>query len=299
MKTEFFHALDVRRDDKRVNELPTTTICDGYHITDAPTFQQIFSFYQQLNQENPDLRYLLILDDRDQAGYTAMHCNDFDDTDGYDLSNLPDDVFEINEETGEKEHIGYLTCADEWFIRLGNFQTALNNEFVELTETALLENENFTALEWDWENWQIFLNLLKDPSQAVRFHDDNYLFVATAPHSWEMVAVMPNGYWSGDLSPTENALFSAVMAKNFGYDLFGIGSNLLGFVRTSTHSPKQAQALADWLLDNFGADNACDDDGEVVEQSREKIRQELVPLLQEKPYLFISYSENAFELFEL
>lgn len=299
MKTKFFRALDIRSDDKRVNDLPTTTICDGYHITGAPKFKQIFSFYQQISQENPHLRHLLILDDRDQAGYTAMHCNDFDDTDGYDLSHLPDEAFEINEETGEKEHIGYLTCADEWFIRLGNFQAALNDEFPELNEDVLLENENFTALQWDWENWQIFLNLLKHPSQTVRFHDDHYLFAAAAPHSWEMVAVMPNGYWAGDLSPTENALFAAVMAQKFGYELFGIGSNLLGFARTGAYSPEQAQALADWLMNHFGADNACDDDGEIVKNAREKISKKLLPLLQEKPYLFISYSENAFELFEL
>lgn len=281
MKTTFFRNDDIRSNAHRANELPTTTICDGYHITGKPDFNQLLDFYRQISQNNPQYRHLLILDDRDQASYTSMHCNEFDYSDSDDDSD--------DDET--------WLPSSKWGNRLANFQNALNDEFPQLDEATLLANDNFSALTWNWEAWQLFADLLKHPTRAVRFHDDNYLFCAPVSHSWELVAVMPNGYWAGDLSPTENALFSAVMERKFGYRLFGIGSNLLGFVRDGHYSSEQAQALADWLMDVFKADDAEDDDGNTVNHARAQICREIVPLIERLPYLFVSYSENAFELF--
>ncbi len=275
MQTTFFYNDDIRRDDSRINELPATTICNGYYITGEPNFDQLLDFYHKVCQENPQYRYLLLLDDRDQASYTSMHCNEFDD---------------FTEDTDDT-----WLSSSQWNGRLNNFQNALDDEFPQLDEATLLANETFAQLTWDYQAWQSFIKLLKHPNQAVRFDDDNYLFEAVVSHHWQLVAVMPNGYWAGDLSPTENALFSAVMEQKFGYHLFGIGSNLLGFVRDGDYSPKQAQALATWLMDVFKAQDAKDDNGNDTTQS---IYNEIVPLLEKLPYLFISYSEEAFELFE-
>ena len=106
----------------------TALLCDGYLLSGSFTLNEIADFVQNTSKNHPEHVLLATLDDTDQGFYTCGHSinsNDLNNTDGYDLSGLPIELFE------DGKHCGYLKSKEEFFIRKGNFQKRLTGLSVE------------------------------------------------------------------------------------------------------------------------------------------------------------------------
>lgn len=115
--------------------------------------------------------------------------------------------------------------------------------------------------------------------------------------SWEVITALPNGYFGGDLNPFEIAVFAQIIEKQFSYQLFGIGADLLGFVRLGDTNPEQAATFADFLMHTFeiGLASANDEDADHPINWRAYFAPQIIDCLLNQDVVFISYTENDFE----
>ncbi|WLQ15796.1 hypothetical protein O5O45_07705 [Hahella aquimaris] len=241
-------------------------LCDRYRITDIDSLEEILTAYRELSASHPDYRFLLTLDDLGQACYTSMHSklsHDLDNTDGFDLSKLPSECFE------DGEHKGYLSHKDEFPIRRRNMEARLKEhpladviaKGVSLNEDAPEDIEDVNA----------------DPLALI--NAETYLLKVPVTASHETIFAFPNGYFTSDLNPFENAILAKHLDDHFGYQLVGLGASYLAFLKTKPLDDNAIQKLID-VLDQIYRD-------EFDEDMKEMLRGFIV----DNPVLVLKYTE--------
>jgi hypothetical protein len=237
---------------------------DSYIIKELPSFDALLNVYQQFRQDHPEQSVIVTLDDLGQAEYTSTHAtmmHDLDNTEGYDLSGIDASAFENG------EHIGYLSTPSEFFIQKENFMQKITDiGFSDACERGLtIEPSEIQVLE----------KIKKSPLDYL----DKHILVKIVPvsKSYEAICGFPNGYFSSDLDPFENYAVAKHLYDNYGYEFFGIGASLLGFIRNRPLEEQEAAALVTDLIALYNSD--------------ESIYGSLLALVKDSNYLILKYTE--------
>ncbi|MGV3697976.1 hypothetical protein [Flavobacterium sp.] len=247
------------------NESSLEILFESYLIKGCGSFDKLLEVYQEYKKNNPDKSVIITLDNLDQAEYTSTHAilfNDLDNIEGHDLSNVDSAAFENG------EHIGYLSTPSEFFILKENFfKQTKEMDFsgacdrglsIESEELSMLEKVNTSPL--DYIDKQIILK------------------VVPVKNSYDAIAGFPNGYFSSDLNPFENYAVAKRLYEKYGYELFGIGASLMGFINNNFLNDDQATELITDLAELYDAD---------VE-----LFHRLLGIVKSNKHLFIKYTED-------
>ncbi len=247
--------------------LPTYSLCDGFRIRDVDSWDALMVWLDVRQSEIPTHRVLLTLDDLDQACYTsghACHSFDLDEIQGHDLSQLDAAAFE------DGEHIGYLRTTSEFPIRRANFEAKMGG--------ASFESACERGLVVDDEDLQCVTALHADPLSELALRDELYAIKVPVESSEWAVLALPNGYFTCDLNPFEVYAVARRMRTQHGYDLFGIGAQMLGFKRECLPTESERRALLDDLARLYHNDS-------------EPFRTTFDGLMRQSCVLFLSYTE--------
>ncbi|MBO0590493.1 hypothetical protein I2486_03650 [Cellulophaga sp. E16_2] len=193
-------------------------ICKSFLICDFSTIEEIIATYQQLSKQHKENSVLLTLDDLGQAKYTSSHAtmnHNLDNTENYDLSSVDSAAFE------DGEHLGYLSTPSEFFIRKNNFDKLVKG----IAYTSIHQKD----LSLDKEELESLIDVNANPYSWI----DEYVIAKIVPvqKSYEVICAFPNGYFDGDLNPFENYILAKRLHEKYGYELFGVGASLLGFIK--------------------------------------------------------------------
>lgn len=229
---------------------------DSYIIEDLSSFTELLDLYQTYKKDNPGKTVMVTLDNLLQAEYTSTHAsmsNDLDEAEGYDLSGLDPKCFE------DGEYLGYLSTPSEFFIRKENFLKQLTGvDFSSACERGLTIDE-------------AEILVLKNVNQSPFKYLDKTIHLKIIPveNAYEGVCGFPNGYFQSDLNPFENYALAKHLSENYGFDLFGIGASLIGFVRNDTLDENQTKNLiADLSRLYSTTENAFDSLFEVITSNK-------------------------------
>lgn len=238
---------------------------DIYKIEGCASFNDLIALYNKFRENNRGKSVLLTLDDLGQAEYTSTHAkmmHDLDDTEGYDLSALDAAAFE------DGEHIGYLSTPSEFFIRKQNFlKQAGNVDYADVSDRGLTIEE-------------AEVRLLTAINTSPMTYLDKQLLLGVVPveRGYEAICGFPNGYFSGDLNPFENYALAKRFYDKYGYELFGIGASLLGFIGSKGLSDQQIREMAADLM--------------ALYDTQEGILTKLIEIIKANNYFFIKYTET-------
>ena len=92
------------------------------------------------------------------------------------------------------------------------------------------------------------------------------------------IAGFPNGYFSSDLNPFENYALAKLLFEKYGYELFGIGASLIGFLNDSFLEDHQVKELIADLAKLY--------------DTPEEIFDNLSKIIKINKHLFIKYTEE-------
>lgn len=220
-------------------------LCDHYRLKGNISTESVLALLEKLESDYPDFSFLVTLDDFAQASYTSAHTkmlHDLDETEGYDLTHLPEHCFE------DGEHKGYLTTKEELFIRKANIEKHLKDttfDDVYVKQVSLFNEDDDTQVE----------SFKYDLASLIE--GESYILKVPVETGYEAAYAFPNGYFSCDLSPMENALLARVLYEKFGYNLIGIGASYLAFKKTRGLTHQEQHSLINLLnkvyIDEFDA----------------------------------------------
>ncbi|MEY4562114.1 MAG: hypothetical protein RLZZ618_1391 [Pseudomonadota bacterium] len=241
------------------------SLCDRWLVGGLTSFDELLQLLKERTQGHPGQSVLITLDDLDQAQYTSGHATGFHDLDsaeGHDLVGVDASAFENG------EHRGYLSTPSEFFIRHENFERR--------AQACTFDDACKRGLTIDDDEVARLALVHADPLAFI--DSEVILHVVPVASAHAALCAFPNGYFSSDLNPFETHALAAKLSAH-GYELFGIGASLVGFVRSRDWRDGDAESL--------GVDLARLYNGE---QSDSAIKR-LVGLAQENKVLFLKYVE--------
>ncbi len=246
--------------DKRVEIIPfaqerphlfTELLCDGCIVRNVKSFDQFVQLLRDLQREHDDCRILASLDDLGQAAYTSGHTIDTHDLDRVEGC---DDV---------------ATFA----VRHANLVAQIGAvQFDRLTH----------ILDWAQpgeDNDVITINVAPDSALGLAREKEFIVQHVPVVRASDALAAFPNGYFQGDLSPTQNYVLARHLEDRHGLHLFAVGSRFLGFWRDAPLTRADAGAVAQDIASIYSdvPDNAVD---------------RLVDLLIDRDTLLVRYTES-------
>lgn len=245
-------------------------LCDGVTAHNLSSFAELMAVHSALQRDRPDVVVLATLDNLDQACYTCGHTTDanaLDETEGHDLSALPEELFE------DGEHPGYLSSPAEFPIRLANLLDKARS--VEVGQLAGLldfapdgEGSDLVAVN-------------SDPDRALRISGEKEVIFQFVPvvTAADSIAAFPNGYFSSDLDPMQNHVLARHLESAYGMALFGIGASFLAFRSSAPLGEEAVTALAAELASLYAGTPAT-------------ASAELARLLAGRDWLLLRYTES-------
>lgn len=245
-------------------EFDESILCNRYRINGVPTTSALLRLLDDFKQQHPEHQVLLTLDDYGQACYTSFHSvmsHDLNQVEGHDLSNLPAKCFE------DGEHIGYLSTQEEFFIRKANFEKLLSQtSFEDLCArgVSILNEQDVAAFDNDL---------------AELIDGKYYLLCVATDKPYGALYAFPNGYFTCDLNPGENALLAKILDERFSYQLVGIGASYLAYRKQRELDYDERDELIALL--NKVYMNDFDND----------LREKLSKAIKTKPVLILKYTE--------
>ncbi|MBE1162993.1 hypothetical protein [Dyella acidiphila] len=229
-------------------------------LKDLESMQALLALLGELNDDQPEYRFLCTLDDLGQCCYTSNHaleqtalCISADKTDFDNPSSVRE--FELR--------------------RLSHVMSQLQNPDLVLTWEGVVGELIATD-----EDIQTLIATNRHPSSML----DRVVYVQRLPVPRDdlLIAGIPNGYFSSDWNVFQNHVVIQHMQEQYGYRFFGIGASWLGFVRPSSLEMAEAEHLMDDLAGLYG----CTDN---KSQGQWK---ELEKVLLATRTLFLCYTEN-------
>lgn len=246
------------------NHSNNETLFDSFVIENLNSFDELIEVYQTYKQNNFDKTIILTLDDLGQAEYTSVHSihlNDLDETEGYDLSGLDKVCFE------DGEHLGYLSTPPEFFIRKENFLKQTKDiGFASVCDRELTIDEDE-------------ISILEKINQSPFEYLDEQIILKIVPveKSYEGICGFPNGYFSSDLNLFENYALAKHLFEKYDFELFGIGTSFLGFIRNENLEENKLKELIIDLSKLYNTTESAFDD--------------FVEIIKNNNYLFLKYTE--------
>ncbi|MCA9619813.1 MAG: hypothetical protein KC731_12390 [Myxococcales bacterium] len=215
----------------------------GYRLSDWADVDELLAFRDARRAEEPGTQLLFVLDDAGQAAYTSGHAVDKHELRDVELDELPE------EERAHHAETLRLTPARWAAIVVPRIRA-------KAAETTLTFSEQLIPID----NPDVDLLALYEDTSRVFGAPLDALTIATTEPSMA-VAALPNGYFSDDLTPMENYLLAEQLRDAFGYEIFGLGSYLVAYVRKDPVDAVQARAvvasvrgLYDAMSDDLAAD---------------------------------------------
>ncbi|WP_349828722.1 hypothetical protein [Brevibacterium litoralis] len=225
--------------------------------------------------DGPGHRFLVTLDDLDQAVYTSMHAmederlalDDFEAPAGAEptISSEADDVAFI--EAFEHAQLAHVVAALDASENRVTWADACGRVPAETTDLETLARVNadpglvFTGAA-----------MIQALPADIVTRDDLVL------------AGLPNGYFTDDLDVFHNQAVVRTLGEEFGLRLFGIGAAYLGFVRDTPFTATEAARIADRLRELHAAAEAPGHD-------------DLVAALTDSRTVLVGYAEDFGDLF--
>ncbi len=96
--------------------------------------------------------------------------------------------------------------------------------------------------------------LLANRNPAITFTGRPLCLHVPVPYPTDAIVGAPNGYFSGDLTPAQNYVLAEHMRTEHGYELLGLGSFLIAFVRPEPATVTEAKAALDsvgWMYQGW------------------------------------------------
>ena len=162
--------------------------------------QTFINLYKNLKQQYPTHGILLSLDDFSQASYTAMHATH------------TNDGFYLDDEDIDEAEFEYLQAK-----QIQNALKHFDGEY-----------ELFNKLYYSSEDIQKLVEVNCEP--MVFLDDEITVMHFEGFNDIDKLAFLPNGYFSCDLKVYENLKLIQLLAL-YGWEFFGIGASLLGFIK--------------------------------------------------------------------
>ena len=224
MHVQRFHTSD----DQIYRAIDSFSLCA---LTQVPDMEALLAELARLRAAHAPLRLLCTLDDVRQCLYTSGHARQ-------------DDRLWLDQEEGESD-------AEHETRQLAHVLAQLNDAAHRLDWPQLAG-----SLACGPDEVRALLLANREPDALL---DDEAVFVQAlpVPADHQLIAGLPNGYFSGDWDVFQNHALSCHLQQAHGYHLFGMGAAWLGFERAAPPSAEQAAALVDDLRTVYaGSDEA-------------------------------------------
>ncbi|CAH0533346.1 hypothetical protein VST7929_01212 [Vibrio stylophorae] len=231
--------------------------------------------YWQIQARYPQAQILFSLDDYPQACYTSMHsisANNLDDNTDCDTSAFAQDMDQGDYCGDDEEHFQFMMIKQN-LARL-----------VQATPVESLYVERWDFFGEYGSHEQDYLAFYQHPSRIMDI-EEAHLFVVPVEENHLSLAAFPNGYWTDNLSPQQNARLAQLLKTQFGLHLFAIGAMFIGFIKTRNLSTTEQDALYQLCVTMYSKLNP----------SSETYMPALVPVFKqviaEQPVLLLSFSD--------
>lgn len=202
----------------------------------------LLRFWDSHRVSNPSERLLFVLDDQDQASYTSSHAQFTVGLSHFDEAILSDPEKAAYHET-------YRLTPER---------------HVEVVRNNLAPLVAELSFDLSWENLlpvdeeEIEL-VLANRNPPITFTSRPLCLHVPVTEPSDAIIGAPNGYFAGDLTPAQNYVLAEHLRTEHGYELMGLGSFLIAFVRAEPASFKQAKAALDsigWMYARWDEDTA-------------------------------------------
>ncbi len=225
------------------NEFDGDFLSKNYHVSDFDV-SSLFALIDRIEQAPPEHKVLVTLDDIWQASYTSFHASE-----SYNI----DFGSWLNEDSVDPAWLDGNFLIDDlpfeayFKVRSLGFANGLQKtkfedifgHYLQISKTRIEDlfsaNRNLVSL----------------------MAPETILMKVPVKHHYESIYAFPNGYFSDDLNPFEVFLYAKHMEEHFGYQLFGIGAQYLGFRKSRTLSDQELNDLMA-ILDRLYVDEGKD-----------------------------------------
>lgn len=175
-------------------------------LSDWESIDELLDFRNDDREESPGTQLLYITDDFGQALYQSGHATNLFLPSALDLRE-------------------YSAIMVGWLRRqLVDATLDVDSELIPIDDSSidllgLLENTD---------------RLFRAPLRCFRIETDDPSMA---------IAAVPNGYFTGDLTPAQNYLLAEQLRQDFGLEIFGLGSDSAVYCRTDPISAAEADAM--------------------------------------------------------
>ncbi len=222
--------------------------CPAYLISQFDSFEEVLAQVHELGKEHVGYRPLLTLDDANQTHYVAHH-------------------------GGMKYEIADLDlCRKTKAIRLAQ----QISRFSALTANASFDDARAFGLDIDDQDLEMLTEVNRKPQAFI--DKELELYWVPVETAVQTLSALPVGYFTEDMGPVENAGLAKHLQQHYGYELIGVGSDLLCFEKTRELSRTKVAKLVKDIQKLYD----CEFDDTSVN--------DFTQIITEQRWLFIRYS---------
>jgi hypothetical protein len=226
-------------------------LCSGYTLEGSFSLNDIADFIYITTSTHPDHILFATLDWYEQACYTSGNSAD---------QCLDDDYYDI----GEGEKINFRAAFNDRLVNFKAFQDKTTLSDIMGTRSLCVESEDGPKLS---------------TAANIRLETFSYVQIVPVNHPADAIAALPNGYFSDDFSPWENALIARTLYDQFDVKLFGIGAQFLGFRTSELLQNERLKGVTDFITSLF------------FEEDEAEIRKMCEKVLPTTKTFFLNYTE--------
>ncbi len=220
----------------------------SYHLLqDFKSFEDIICHIQLLSKKYILHKPLLTLDNSFQTHYSSFY------------SGIEHGIFEQDFNLHNKERLNFQINSLSTLVEYVSFKDSIKKNFtINEYELSILTEININPIKFLDEKLELYWVPVKEPFQ--------------------ILSVLPVGYFYNDLNLIQNASLSKHFYLNYGYELTGIGNNLLCFLKTNELTNSQLISIIKDIQKLYN----CTFD--------QKSINDLTQLMKNNPWFFIRYS---------
>jgi hypothetical protein len=228
------------------------SIYPHYEFSGFYDFHEVLSQIKSLKENNPGCYPLITLDNLTQTHYVAFH-------------------------SGMKHDITSLDDVDKDLIAVQKLNLS---RFMQKANSSSFSAVCMHGLEIDDDSLECMEEINDNPAAFI----DKVLELYFVPvnEAALVLSLLPVGYFTEDLSPFDNLAIARHFNSEYGFELFGVGSSLLGFIKSRQLHDNEIASIINDLASLY----QCEfDDVSIAKLSK---------AIDERPWLFVRYT-NYFD----